>query len=53
MSREKRISHLRQQHELLDAEIREAEKGIVIDDLHVKALKVKKLHIKDELESLI
>lgn len=52
MSMSSHLSELRKKHQALSAEIEEEQKKPSADDLAIKQLKLKKLHLKDEIERL-
>ncbi|HUI12438.1 MAG TPA: DUF465 domain-containing protein [Xanthobacteraceae bacterium] len=52
MAIESHLAELEKRHQALEAEIDEALTHPSADDLHIRELKRKKLHVKDEIERL-
>jgi len=52
MSMSSHLSELRKKHQALSDVIEEEQRRPSSDDLEVKALKLRKLHIKEEIERL-
>ena len=52
MAIESHLAELEKRHQALEAEIDEALAHPSADDLHIRELKRKKLHVKDEIERL-
>lgn len=46
------LSELRKKHQALSVEIEEEQKRLSSDDLAIRQLKLKKLHLKEEIERL-
>jgi hypothetical protein len=52
MSVSSHLSELRKKHQALSDIIEEEQRSLSSDDLNIKQLKLKKLHIKEEIERL-
>jgi hypothetical protein len=52
MSMSSHLSELRKKHQALSDTIEEEQRRLSSDDLDIKALKLRKLHIKEEIERL-
>jgi hypothetical protein len=52
MSMSSHLSELRKKHQALSDIIEEEQRKLSTDDLDIKALKLRKLHIKEEIERL-
>lgn len=52
MSMSSHLSELRKKHQALSDIIDEEQRKLSSDDLDIKALKLRKLHIKEEIERL-
>jgi hypothetical protein len=52
MSMSSHLSELRKKHQALSDVIDEEQRKLSSDDLDIKALKLRKLHIKEEIERL-
>lgn len=52
MSMSSHLSELRKKHQALSDIIDEEQRRLSSDDLDIKALKLRKLHIKEEIERL-
>jgi hypothetical protein len=52
MSVSSHLSELRKKHQALSAVIEEEQRSLSSDDLSIKQLKLRKLHIKEEIERL-
>ena len=52
MSMSSHLSELRKKHQALSDIIEEEQRRLSSDDLNIKQLKLKKLHIKEEIERL-
>lgn len=52
MSLGSHLTELRKKHQLLSQEIETEQRNPASDDLNIKQLKLKKLHIKEEIERL-
>jgi hypothetical protein len=52
MSMSSHLSELRKKHQALSDIIEEEQRKLSSDDLDIKALKLRKLHIKEEIERL-
>lgn len=52
MSMSSHLSELRKKHQALSDNIEEEQRKLSSDDLDIKALKLRKLHIKEEIERL-
>ena len=52
MSLSSHLSELRKKHQALSDDIDEEQRKLSSDDLDIKAMKLKKLHIKEEIERL-
>ena len=52
MSMSSHLSELRKKHQALSDTIDEEQRKLSSDDLEIKALKLRKLHIKEEIERL-
>ena len=52
MSMGSHLSELRKKHQALSVEIEEEQKKLSSDDLAIKQLKLKKLHLKEQIERL-
>lgn len=52
MSMSSHLSELRKKHQALSDSIEEEQRKLSSDDMEIKALKLRKLHIKEEIERL-
>jgi hypothetical protein len=52
MSMSSHLSELRKKHQALSDIIEEEQRKLSTDDLDIKTLKLRKLHIKEEIERL-
>ena len=52
MSLSSHLSELRKKHQALSDTIDEEQRKLSSDDLEIKALKLRKLHVKEEIERL-